>query len=122
LILWGLACGQDPVAQLFAHPWLRHFGDLSYPQYVFQFIALSIWNAYTGAGFCFLLGALSVLGFLWVHAPLRSLTLKTENLRKKLAIGILGMISLIALIRILFVIRVGTNNTLPVAASSQGTL
>jgi hypothetical protein len=69
LSLMGLAIGQDPLAKLFALRPLRPLANLSYPQYLFQFVAFNIWSRYTGIGYWAFLVALSMAGYFFVQKP-----------------------------------------------------
>lgn len=84
LYLIGLSLGKDPVARLFGLRVLAPLENLSYAQYIFQFIAFYGWprNGNT-IDFWIWLTTLSMLGYAWVQKPLKSASIPY----KKQALG-----------------------------------
>jgi peptidoglycan/LPS O-acetylase OafA/YrhL len=90
LLLIGLSVGADPLVQLMGHKYLSWCGDLSFPQYVMQFIAMAIWDGFGNAGlFAFLL-LLAVISFLWVYQPLHDM----DSPWRTQALGLIGILAI----------------------------
>ena len=75
LILIGLSSPADPIALAFARGPLPALADVSYVQYVIQFVAADIWPVETGVGLSFFvfLAAASKIGHWAVQEPGRRL-------------------------------------------------
>ena len=84
LLLLGLSSRRDPIARLFGAGLLPALGELSYVQYVLQFIAADAWPAFqvTFPFFPFL-AAVSFVGTALVHKPCQKLWLR----HRALAVG-----------------------------------
>eukprot|EP00122_Pirum_gemmata_P008827 Pgem_evm1s8146 len=67
LILIGLACGYDPIARVLGLWILRPLGNISYPQYIFQFIVWNIWFTKTEFGYWAVLTAFAICGYYFVQ-------------------------------------------------------
>jgi hypothetical protein len=93
LLLVGLSVGVDPLAKLLGHEYLSWCGDLSFPQYIMQFIALRLWGGFGNAGFYTFLLALSVLSFLCVYQPLHAV----DSPRTTQGMGLVGILAIPAL-------------------------
>jgi peptidoglycan/LPS O-acetylase OafA/YrhL len=90
LTMIGMIKNHDPLSRFFSYSWLPALGNLSYPQYIFQFICFSVWGrAFASFGFWAFLAACAVVGYVAIQKPLKELN---GPLRPKacglLAIGI----------------------------------
>jgi len=72
LYLIGLAQQRDPLARFFALDIFSPLENLSYPQYVFQFVAFASWQSWMGLGFWLWISAISMFGYYFVQSPLKS--------------------------------------------------
>jgi len=68
---------RDPLVYLFSM--LNQLGDLSYPQYIFQFIAWNTWKMWTGVGYWVWLESLSLIGFYFIQKRSGELGIAVRN-------------------------------------------
>jgi peptidoglycan/LPS O-acetylase OafA/YrhL len=90
LILVGLSLGDDPLSSLFSHKYVSWMNDVSFPQYVMQFIALTIWDGFGNAGFYVFLLCLAMVACVTVFQPLQNM----RSPAKTQALGIMGIVTL----------------------------
>ena len=70
----GMVRNHDPLSRLFSYGWLPALGNLSYPQYIFQFVCFSVWGrAFASFGFWAFLATCSVVGYVAIQKPLKEL-------------------------------------------------
>jgi len=100
LLLVGISWNQewDPLVRLFSHKLFSPLEKLSYPQYIFQFIAWNTWKMWTGVGYWMWLLALSILVYGLVQRNLSSRRLPTVTKLK----GFIGGILFIAMMILVF--------------------
>jgi len=88
LTMIGMVRNHDPLSRFFSYSWLPALGNLSYTQYIFQFICFSVWGrAFASFGFWAFLAACAVFGYVAIQKPLKELN---GPLRPK-AWGLLAM-------------------------------
>jgi len=92
LYLIGLALESDMVSRTFAHKWAEPLENLSYPQYLFQFVAFFMWQASAfSVSFFVFLAALSLLGYYFVQSPLKSSS-QPQHIQNRGWLGLVVMV------------------------------
>ena len=78
LILIGMLINIDPLSRLFSFGLLPLLGNLSFPQYIFQFICLKVWGAEASIGYWIFLATSAFVAYYCVQRPI-SLCVKRRS-------------------------------------------
>jgi hypothetical protein len=91
LTMVGMAMNEDPLSQFFSWGILPGLENLSYPQYIMQFVCFTVWgHAFADFGYWVFLASSALVGYYVVQRPLKSMNLPFSTK----ATGIFGIAAL----------------------------
>jgi hypothetical protein len=91
LTMVGMAMNDDPLSRLFSWGILPGLENLSYSQYILQFVCFTVWgHAFADFGYWVFLASSAMVGYYVVQRPLKSIKLPPSTKAK----GVLGIVAL----------------------------
>jgi predicted peptidase len=91
LTMVGMVMNDDPLSRLFSWGILPGLENLSYPQYIMQFVCFAVWgHAFADFGYWVFLASSALVGYYVVQRPLKSMKLPPSTKAK----GLLGIAAL----------------------------
>jgi hypothetical protein len=91
LTMVGMVMNEDPLSRLFSWGILPGLENLSYPQYIMQFVCFAVWgHAFADFGYWVFLASTALVGYYVVQRPLKSMKLPPSTKVK----GLLGIAAL----------------------------
>jgi hypothetical protein len=113
LTMIGMLINKDPLSRLFSYGMLPLLENLSYPQYVFQFLCFQVWGrAYATAGFWLFLAATAFGGYHIIQQPLKNMKMKSGHSSSFLSWRKIGAVFAIVFgAPVVFVLLVDWNST-----------